>query len=64
MMSERNTLPPYYTALFTAVEQAIREIDRLNFGRARELLIRGEQEAEERYLSAEEAAGEKSLSKI
>ena len=62
-----NTLPTYYTALFNAVEQAIEELDRMNFGAARELLICGQQRAESLYLdhceetSASSGAGENKI---
>ena len=42
-----------YLILFRAVREAIKEIEAQNYGVAKELLIRGEQKAEEAYLHAE-----------
>ena len=49
-MSERNTLPVYYISLCIAVENAIDALDEMNFGEAKELLIRGLQVAEDLYV--------------
>ena len=46
-----------YTMLFNACTDAVEAMDRMDFGTARTLLVRAQQEAEERYLSAEESAG-------
>lgn len=43
-------LPKYYTLLFSAVEEALAAIDAQNYGQAKELLIRGQQDAEDAYL--------------
>ena len=43
-----------YTLLFNACTDAIRQIDRQNFGKAREILARAQQDAEEQYLREEE----------
>ena len=44
-------LPNYYTALFNAVTDAIAALDKQNYGEAREILIQGQQDAEEAYLN-------------
>ena len=51
MMEE---LPRYYTVLFQAVEQAIDALDVQNYGLAKQLLIHGQQDAEESYLAADD----------
>lgn len=43
-----------YLNLFNRVTDAIREIELLNFGAAREILIRAQQNAEEKYLNSKE----------
>ena len=43
-----------YDLLFNAITDAIECIDEQNYGSAKELLIRAQQEAEELYLSFEE----------
>ena len=48
--------PKYYTLLFNAVTDAIEDIDQKNFGAARARLVMAQQEAEDAYLDAEEAA--------
>ena len=45
-----NELPRYYTTLFAAVEDALEAIKQQNYGTAKELLIQGQQRAEEIYL--------------
>ncbi len=50
----QSCLPSYYTALFAAVEDAIEAMEELNFGTAKQLLIQGQQEAEELYLQENE----------
>jgi len=40
-----------YLILFRACEEAIRALDQQNYGQARELLVRGEQIAEEFYMA-------------
>ena len=47
-------LPKCYTVLFNTLTEVIEAIDRMDFGTARALLIRGQQEAEEAYASKEE----------
>lgn len=44
-----DALPSYYTKLFNAVTDAITALERQDFGTAKELLIRGQQAAEEAY---------------
>ena len=39
-----------YTLLFNAVTDALEDMERMDFGRARERLIRAQQEAEEKYM--------------
>ena len=48
--------PKYYTLLFNAVTDAIEDIDQKNFGAARARLVKAQQDAEDAYLDAEEAA--------
>ena len=43
-------LPNYYTALFNGVTDAIAALDRQDYGLARELLVRSQQEAEDLYI--------------
>ncbi|WP_312939477.1 hypothetical protein [Oscillibacter sp.] len=43
--------PKYYTIIFNAVTDALRELDAENPGKAKALLIQGQQEAEEVFLS-------------
>ena len=46
-------MPDYqklYTLLFNAATDALRAMEELNFGQARDLLIQAQQQAEERYL--------------
>ena len=50
-------LPTYYTTLFNAVTDALEALDHQNVGQARELLLRGQQTAEEQYIEAEKQAG-------
>ena len=47
-------LPKYYTVLFNRVTDAIAALDAQNYGTARELLVRAQQEAEQRYIETEE----------
>lgn len=46
-------LPAYYTVLCTRAADAIEAIEQANYGLARELLIKGMQEAEEIVISQE-----------
>ena len=48
--------PKYYTLLFNAVTDAIEDIDQKNYGAARARLVKAQQDAEDAYLDAEEAA--------
>ena len=48
-------LPKYYITLFNAVSEAIDALDALNLGTARACLVRGQQEAEDEYVSVCEA---------
>ena len=48
-----NGLPKYYTILFNAVEEAMAALDRMNFGVAKTLLLRGQLLAEEEYMAVE-----------
>ncbi|WP_293009489.1 MULTISPECIES: hypothetical protein [unclassified Oscillibacter] len=43
--------PKYYTIIFNAVTDALKELDAGNPGKAKALLIRSQQEAEEAFLS-------------
>jgi hypothetical protein len=45
-------LPKYYTVLFNATTKAIEAIDHMQFAAARKFLIRGQQEAETVYITA------------
>ena len=45
-----------YARMVAAAERAIEELERQNYGTARELLIAAEQECEDRYLADEEQA--------
>ena len=48
-----------YTLLFNACTDAVAELEQMNFGTAKAILIRAQQQAEELYLSAgEQAAAE------
>jgi len=49
-------MPDYqklYTLLFHAVTDALEDMERMDFGRARERLIAAQQEAEEKYMDGE-----------
>ena len=46
-----------YTILFNACTDAVEAMARMDFGTARTLLVRAQQEAEEQYISAEECVG-------
>ncbi len=50
-----DSLPKYYTVLYNAVTDALAEMDNLNFGRAIEILVTGQQSAEEIYLDMTES---------
>ena len=49
-----NEIPECYIVLFRAVEQAIRALEMQNYGLAKQILIDGEQNAEETYLTDNE----------
>lgn len=49
-----NELPKYYALLSNAVEEAVAALDRLDFGTAKSMLVRGQVLAEEEYLAAAE----------
>ena len=46
-------LPKYYLVLFDAVERAIHAIESQDYGQAKQFLIRGQQEAEDAFVSEE-----------
>ncbi len=48
------TLPFCYTILFNRITDALSALEHQNYGQAREILIRAQQEAEEAYLSYDE----------
>lgn len=48
-----------YYYLFTQISDALEQIDTMNFGAAKTVLITAQQEAEERFLSAEDSAKDK-----
>lgn len=54
MQNERERFPEYYLTLFRAVTRAIDELDRQNYGAARQLLVQGQQQAEDAALDEEE----------
>ena len=43
-----------YALLFNAVTDALEEMEKLNFGRAKELLVTAQQTAEEAYIRADD----------
>lgn len=47
---ENERLSRYYTTLFNAMTDAIDALDRQDFGTARTLLVRGQQEAEAAFV--------------
>ncbi len=46
-----DSLPKYYTLLYNAVTDALREMEKQNFGMAVELLQKGQSDAEDAYLN-------------
>jgi len=56
-------LPKYYTVLFNAVEEAMAALERMDFGTAKTLLLRGQLQAEGEYLAAEEQGKEEEANK-
>ena len=49
-----NEIPEYYTILFRAVEDAVCALEVQNYGAAKQILIDGEQNAEEAYIGSDE----------
>ena len=50
-------MPDYqkmYTTLFNAMTDAIENIEKLNYGTAKEILIQAQQKTEELYIDAED----------
>ena len=45
--------PKMYTTLFNAITDALEQMEKLNYGSAKDLLITAQQQAEEIYMSAE-----------
>lgn len=54
-----NELPRYYTILFNAVEDAVAAMERMDFGTAKSMLVRGQILAEEAYLAQAQTEKEK-----
>ncbi|MPM66100.1 hypothetical protein SDC9_113007 [bioreactor metagenome] len=50
-------LPKYYITLFNAVSKAIDALDASDFSAARAYLVRGQQEAEDEYVTVCEESG-------
>ena len=46
-----NEISEYYTILFRAVEQAVQALDAQNYGLAKQILIDGEQAAEDAFIA-------------
>lgn len=51
-------LPKYYITLFNAVSKAIDALDASDFSAARAYLVRGQQEAEDEYVTVCEESGQ------
>ena len=49
-----NEIPEYYSILFHAVEEAIQAMDAQNYGLAKQILIDGEQAAENAFVAKNE----------
>ena len=47
------SLPKYYTRLFNGVTDALKALQKRDYGKAEDLLIRAQQDAEEIYISEE-----------
>ena len=45
------TLPNYYTTLFNAVTEALKAIEKWNYGMAWEILVQGQKDAEKQYIA-------------
>lgn len=54
MQTENQVFPEYYLTLFRAVTRAIDALEQQNYGLARELLMQGQQQAEEQILDEAE----------
>ena len=50
---EKENFPKYYTILFNAITDAIEALRANNYGEAMDILVRGQQEAEDAYIDAE-----------
>ena len=50
-----DTLARCYTHLFSRVSDAIEALEAQNFGKAKDILIRAQQEAEELYISGDKS---------
>ena len=48
-------IPNYYTLLFNRVTDAIKALEQQNYGTAKDMLVKAQQEAEELYIEAGEA---------
>ncbi len=46
------SLPAYYVHLFNVVSEAVGAIEKQNYGLAKEILLQGQQDAEDMYLDA------------
>ena len=46
-----------YTLLFNAITDALMQMEKQNYGAAKEILVSAQQRAEELYLSAEDESG-------
>jgi len=52
-----STMPNYqklYTLLFNRITEAIEQLDQKNYGHARDLLVRAQQDSEECYISEDD----------
>ena len=47
-------LPTYYTALFNGITDALEAMERQNYGHAKEILIKAQQNAEDNVLEEDE----------
>lgn len=50
--------PNYYTLLFNRITDAIKALDRQDYGSARDILVKAQQDAEELYLEAGDSEAE------
>ena len=51
---ENSTYKKMYLILFNAVTDAIQNIDQKNYGKATEILVKGQQDAEDIFIETEE----------